>query len=91
MYNVPILHVNVVNLANFFLYQRLRKKKGSPKGVSAASEEQGEGGEVEKEAEATSSEQQDPDLKDDSLEIMEEATAAPAEAEEIDVGEYRCF
>jgi hypothetical protein len=46
---------------------------------------------VEKEAEATPSEQQDPDLRDDSLEILEEATAAPAEAEEMDVGEYRCF
>ncbi len=53
--------------------------------MSAASEEQGEGGEVvEEEVEATPLEQQD---QEDSLEIREEATAAPAEAEEMDVGE----
>jgi hypothetical protein len=89
MYQVkPTQHINIVNLANF-LYQRLQKKQ-STKGVSAGSEEQGEGGEVEKEAEATPTEQQDQDLKDNSLEIREEATAAPAQAEEMDVGEYRC-
>ena len=76
-----------------FLYQRLRQKRQSPKGASGpseATEQLEEGGEMEEEKkkEATPSEQRDQGLMDDdSLEINEEASALPAEEEEMDIGE----